>query len=313
MQWATRRGGRRPNDIKAGIGSTRAVKSAQEKEQPAAAAAVLWAAAAAARAWSASIRENAACAARSAAWSAENGANEAVMRAAEDCGRVPDAEGRPGADAMGRVTAALRRAADMMNAAAEAHGRSSRLCGEAAAEAARAYRAFRRAGDAESAGIHRSTAARSRRGARDAAGLAAKAAEAAGDHLSYAGRLEACAAEWSSREGGRGRAIDMRMLSLALSDTREETKHKCLESAMTAKQAAELERATANVRRAAAAAARTTAGEAAMAEAAAAEEDGDRGGGDPNAERAAAAWKRAMAAANRADAAHPAAAAAAGG
>ena len=92
----------------------------EEEEQPPTAAAALWAAAAAARARSASMRENAACAARSTAWPAENGANEAAKGAVEDCGRVPDAEGRPGANAMGRVTAALRRAADMMNAAAEA-------------------------------------------------------------------------------------------------------------------------------------------------------------------------------------------------
>lgn len=50
------------------------------------AAALHRAAAASARGWSAFIREHAACAARSAAWSAEDGANADIKLAVEGCG-----------------------------------------------------------------------------------------------------------------------------------------------------------------------------------------------------------------------------------
>ena len=279
------------------------------EEQRSPAAAKYWSAAAAAREWSAFIREHAACAARSAAWTAEDGANEATKRAVTDCGRVPDARGRPGADAMGRVTGAIRRAADAMGAAADGYGRSSELYGEAATEAARSYRAFMRAGDAQYAGVMRQAAMRSRRGRRDAARQAASAAEMAASLRHDAGALEDCAAAWAACEGGRGkRAVDMRDLSRALTDMWEDAKRKRLESAMIAEKAAELERAVARARRIAASEAQEAADEAADGAAAAAAATAEGGGGrrgDPDAERAAAAWRRAAAAANRADAEHP--------
>ena len=50
------------------------------------AAALHRAAAASARGWSVFIREHAACAARSAAWSVEDGANADIKLAVEGCG-----------------------------------------------------------------------------------------------------------------------------------------------------------------------------------------------------------------------------------
>ena len=287
-------------------------KRQQKRRHLSPAALAFWAAAAAARAWSASIREHAACAARTAALSAEDEANGDIKKAIEGCGRVPDAQGRPGAAAMALVTDAMMRAAKSLNAAAEGCGRSSGLYGEAATEAARAHRAFGRVGDAQYAGIMRSMAARARVDARGAAKQAAEAAETAGALLRDAGRLGDCAAKWASSEGGRGkRAVDMRRLALALADTWEDAKRSCLNSSIIAEKAAELERATAIARGMAADVARAAAGEAAAAAEAAAEaaENGSGNGGgqgrdDQEAERAAAAWRRAMAAANRADAEH---------
>ena len=296
------RGTAQPEQHKVGPRRPAAVK--EDGERPTSTAAALsWAAAAAARMWAASIREHAACAARSAACTAEDGANEDVRLAIEGCWRVPDAHGRPGADAMGLVTGAMRRAAESMNRAAGGYERSSRLYGAAAAEAARAYRAFRRVGDAGYADILRHAAARSRKGRRDAARHAADALEMAGSLAHNAARMDACAAAWAAGEGGRGKmAVNMRELSLVLADTWEDAKRRRLESYMIAEKAAELERGTAKARRLAASAARMAADESAGADASG---NGRGWTGDPEAERAAAARRRAAAAANRADAEHP--------
>ena len=241
---------------------------------------------------------HAACAARRAAWSADVEAGDVVMRGAEDGRHAVDAQGRMDAAVLGRVEESQRRAADAVRESARAFCRSAVLFEAAASEQVRAYRACRRAGNAERAAAMRGMAARSQGLARAAARLEAESIRGSGILLGHADSV----ADMRSAADGNVWGGDLDALSRSHADMCEGIKEARQESEARVDNARASERQAAKARRLAAAAARAAADAAAAAAAAADAGDNGRGKGDPEAERAAAAWRKAMAAADRADA-----------
>ena len=255
-----------------------------------AAAAAMWRAAADAMAWTASMCDHAAWTERQRGWADKSEADEALKRAAGECGDAIDAGGGVDADAAARAVGALRIAADAAARAAGAFGRSSGRHREAESEQNLAAAAYERAADRRSGGAVRERAAQSDAHAQDAERLASDARGAARALARNAGRLEACAAAWPTF--GRKRVGDHDELASMQADMHDDARQACPHSAAMERRAADAGRLAAEVRGMAAAAAGQS---AAKAE----EVASKRGLRGTRVKRAAAAWKRAAAAASR--------------
>lgn len=248
-------------------------------------ASALWEAAADAMSWTAAVREHAGWLESKKGWAAKAESDDAVRRAAEECGRIVDGRGAMDAASIEGAGGAIRLAAGPLVRASKAFARSSRLGEAAGAELRRASRAYGRAGDHEYAATVAERAAGSRDHARTVAMMAS----------TMLGR-----ARWLARDatrladGAAGRpspgpvlhAVRAALSSLQVG-MREDARQARAESVAMAGKMEDGVQATAKMRRVTARAAELSAERAAAAAA--------RGRGRPDVEEAAAAWRRAVA------------------
>ena len=253
-----------------------------------AAARTVWRAAADARMWAASMRLQAMSRAHRRGWAAKAESEDAMGRAARDASRAADPRGAQGAgEALERALGAIRHAAAAMGRAEDAFRRSSRSSLAAASEQKRAAAAYGRAAEGTYRRLASGLAARSRRQARETDRLADSMGIGAGTFERQADRWSPAMASWKADGCRPGRGDPVR-IEPALAALLEDAGRECARSMDAARDAADDEKSTAEIRRDMAAEAERSAAAAARVR------------GAPGAEKAAAAWRSAMAAADRA-------------
>lgn len=249
---------------------------------------LVWRAAADARMWAASMRVQAMSRAHRQGWAAKAESEDAMGRAAREASRASDPSETAGAgEAVDGSLNAIRHTAAAMRRAEDAFRRSAESSRAAASEQKKAAMAYGRAAEGVYKRLASGLAARSRKQAKgtdklaDDMGLGAGLFERQADR--WTGALEMWKADGCKRGSG-----DPVKLEPALASLFEDAGRECARSMDAARDSADDEKSTAEIRS-------TMAAEAEHSAAAAA-----RARGSPGAQDAAASWRDAMAAADRA-------------
>ena len=250
---------------------------------------IVWRAAADARMWAASMRLQAMSRAHRQGWAAKAESEDAMGRAARDASRASDpreAAGGAGEAVDGSLNA-IRHAAAAMRRAEDAFRRSSESSRAAASEQKKAAIAYGRAAEGTYKRLASGLVARSRKQAKGTAKLADDMGLGAGLFERQADRWTGALAMWKA-EGCKRGSGDPVKLEPALASLFEDAGRECARSMDAARDSADDEKSTAEIRSSMAAEAERSAAAAARVR--------DR----PGAQDAAAAWRDAMAAADRA-------------